>query len=147
MSAIEMGKDGLPKHGIACFGADMKCKTFVCDGCQGEDVTVWEKEGLEHWRNARKGETSHKSNGFDTGSVVCGHYRLKVIPKPTAGCKWRSRRGDKIMTPLSYLGDYTISHRPRDFTLSFRPTGEHHHVGSYPSLARAKAAAVSHAAT
>lgn len=32
---------------------------FVCDGCGGEDVTSWSKEGVEHWR----------------GNQVCGRFR------------------------------------------------------------------------
>ncbi len=33
---------------------------FVCSGCGGEDISMWQKEGLAHWA---------------TETVVCGHYR------------------------------------------------------------------------
>ncbi len=49
--------------------ADLKdgdFKVFQCDGCGGKDVTIWEKEGLEHW--AQTGPER-----------VCGRYRFVQV--------------------------------------------------------------------
>ncbi len=47
--------------------------------------------------------------------------------------------GRKVQDDLSGSGDYTISHHgPGEFNASYRPTGQHHHVGTYPTLAEAK---------
>lgn len=56
--------------------------------------------------------------------------------------KWKSDPGmPGIQAPLSFGGDFVISHRPQNFTVSYRPPGEHHHVGSFGTLRQAKAAA------
>jgi hypothetical protein len=34
-------------------------------------------------------------------------------------------------------GDYVVSHRPQEHTVSFRPPGEHHHVGTFKTKAAA----------
>jgi hypothetical protein len=54
-----------------------------------------------------------------------------------------------VVAPISY-GDahhYVISHRTGDHTVSYRPPGQHHHVGSYKTERDAKAAAQQHADT
>lgn len=65
--------------------------------------------------------------------------------------KWKREPGmPGIQAPISHGGkthDYVISHRHEDHTVSFRPPGEHHHVGSYRSEHDAKAAAEQHAKT
>jgi hypothetical protein len=74
--------------------------------------------------------------------------------RSVGGLKWRSRRGDEVQAALSYTDDgYVISHRPNNFTLSYRPkipgdrfgSTEHHHVGSFGSLREAKSVARLHA--
>ena len=55
-----------------------------------------------------------------------------------------------IQAPISHGGaqhDYVISHRSNDHTVSFRPPGKHHHVGSYRTERDAKVAAQRHADT
>lgn len=52
--------------------------------------------------------------------------------------RWKFYKGSKVQADLSGSGDYTISHRPGEFNASYRPTGEHHHVGTYGTLAEAK---------
>lgn len=49
--------------------------------------------------------------------------------------------GVKVQTELSGAGDFTISHRPSNFNVSYRPPGHHVHVGCYATLEAAKAAA------
>jgi hypothetical protein len=53
--------------------------------------------------------------------------------------------GALVQAPLSGSGDYTISHRRENYTLSFRPTGGHYGLGSFPTLREAKDAAEKHA--
>ncbi len=63
---------------------------------------------------------------------------------------WKRRSGTPgISAPISYgeKHHYVISHRPEDHTVSYRPPGEHHHVGSYSTERAAKAAAEQHAQT
>lgn len=57
--------------------------------------------------------------------------------------RWKFHEGAKVngrqvQADLSGSGDYVISHRPGDFNASYRPTGQHHHVGSWPTLVLAK---------
>ena len=59
---------------------------------------------------------------------------------------WKSRATEPHMAELSYSGDYVISHRRDNFTLCFRPTGEHHNLGSFQTLEIAKGTAEVHAA-
>ncbi|HSX22545.1 MAG TPA: hypothetical protein VLE97_07215 [Gaiellaceae bacterium] len=65
--------------------------------------------------------------------------------------RWKREPGSKNQAPLSHghgvrpPHDYVISHRPEDHTVSYRPPGQHHHVGSYKSERDAKAAAEEHA--
>ena len=67
--------------------------------------------------------------------------------------KWKKERGSKNQAPLSHghglrpPHDYVISHRSEDHTVSYRPPGQHHHVGSYASEQDAKAAAQAHSDT
>jgi hypothetical protein len=49
-----------------------------------------------------------------------------------------------IQADLSYAEHYVISHRPERFNVSYRPPGEHHHVGCYLTLVEAKRAARAH---
>jgi DNA-binding transcriptional regulator YiaG len=57
---------------------------------------------------------------------------------------WEYNPGCKIQAPLSYWGHYVISHREREFNVSYRPPGEHHHVGEFETLEEAKSAAIEH---
>jgi hypothetical protein len=60
---------------------------------------------------------------------------------------WKFHKGKPgIQANLSSSGPYVISHRPEEFTLSYRPEGEHHNVGTFKDLKLAKAAAERHAA-
>lgn len=64
--------------------------------------------------------------------------------------KWKREPGSRIQAPISHGGrahHYVISHRPEEHTVSYRPPGEHHHVGSYRTERDAKAAADQHAQT
>lgn len=45
--------------------------------------------------------------------------------------KWRTRRGNAISAPLSYAGDFVISHRHEWHTASYRPPGKHVHLGVF----------------
>lgn len=58
--------------------------------------------------------------------------------------KWEELPGSSIQAPLSCSGHYVISHRIREFTVSFRPPREHHHVGTFNNLRAAKKAAEAH---
>lgn len=64
------------------------------------------------------------------------------MAKPRCKLKWKFAAGvPGIQADLSYAGDYVISHRREQFTVSFRPPGQHHHVGTFKTLALAKRAA------
>lgn len=52
--------------------------------------------------------------------------------------------GVLVQAPLVYRGPYTISCRDACFTLSYRPEGEHHALGSFETLARAQQTALRH---
>jgi len=69
----------------------------------------------------------------------------------TKALTWKREPGmPGIQAPISHGGDahhYVISHRTDDHTVSYRPPGEHHHVGSYKTEAEAKVAATQHAKT
>ncbi len=62
-----------------------------------------------------------------------------------AEAHWEYREADKHTSALSYWKDYVISHRPGNFTLSFRPPDTHKHLGNFPSLEEAKRVAEEHA--
>jgi len=77
------------------------------------------------------------------------HHATKKSPAQMK-LKWKREPGSSIQAPISHGGDrhhYVISHRPEDHTVSFRPPGEHHHVGSYRTERAAKVAAQQHAET
>lgn len=58
---------------------------------------------------------------------------------------WEENPGEPgIQAPLSYCGPYVISHRFAHHTLSYRPPGEHHHLGAFATAEEAKAAAEAH---
>ncbi len=61
--------------------------------------------------------------------------------------KWLSNPGSPIQAPLSYGGDYVISHRTDLFTVSYRPPGQHVHVAQVKTLKAAKLAAEQHRLT
>jgi len=64
---------------------------------------------------------------------------------PAGQWKWESDPGiPGVQAPLSFAKDYVISHRHKNFNVSFRPPGQHHHVGTYMTLAAAKRAAYEH---
>lgn len=63
------------------------------------------------------------------------------------GERWKRNPGSKIQAPLSYKGHYVISHRENEHTVSYRPPGQHHHVGTYKTEEEAKKAADAHAAS
>jgi hypothetical protein len=59
---------------------------------------------------------------------------------------WREHDGiPNIQAPLSVAGDYVISHRPEQFTLSYRPTGHHVPLGQFTTEQEAKDKAQRHA--
>jgi hypothetical protein len=58
---------------------------------------------------------------------------------------WKYRCGSENMAPISFCGDYVISHREGRHILSYRPTGKHIHVGVYATAEEAKRAAVQRA--
>lgn len=64
---------------------------------------------------------------------------------------WSHDEGSQIQAPISWKGDYTISHRGdveaggQGHNLSYRPPGEHHHVGRYATAREAFEAAKKHA--
>jgi len=64
--------------------------------------------------------------------------------RPNGLLVWEQIDGDEIQADLSVAGDYVISHRVKRYTVSYRPEGEHVHVGTYPSLRRAKVEAQKH---
>lgn len=57
---------------------------------------------------------------------------------------WKYHEGSEIQAPLSSWGDYVISHRSYH-TVSYRPPGQHHHVGTFDTAEEAKRAACEHA--
>jgi hypothetical protein len=59
---------------------------------------------------------------------------------------WQHTPETKKVTALTFSGDYIISHRPECFTVSYRPTGQHYHVGQFQNVADGQAAAEEHAA-
>ena len=61
--------------------------------------------------------------------------------------KWKLRKGTKICCPLSFVGNYVISHRPGLYTISYRPPGHHIHVGTRNNLKAAKQLAELHSLT
>ena len=68
----------------------------------------------------------------------------------SAKLSWKKEPGSAVQAPISHGGsahDYVISHRPDQHTVSYRPPGQHHHVGSYTTERAAKAAASQHAST
>jgi len=68
----------------------------------------------------------------------------RAYPDTTTRLVWACRGPEPKMAALSYSGDYVISQRPSNFTLSFRPTGEHHPLGSFGSLQEAQRTAQDH---
>lgn len=65
--------------------------------------------------------------------------------KKRSGLRWKRAEGiPGVQAPLSFAGHYTISHRAGEHNVSYRPPGEHHHVGTYKSAAIARAAASFH---
>jgi hypothetical protein len=77
-----------------------------------------------------------------------GHHALRGDLR--VKLKWKREPGSRVQAPISHGGKahhYVISHRPEEHTVSYRPPGQHHHVGSYRSERDAKAAAQAHADT
>ena len=79
----------------------------------------------------------------------------KVIKGPPIGkansgaLQWGHTPGSKLSAPVSYSGDYVITHRwtgdlAERHVLSFRPEGKHVSLGEYPSADAAKKAAEDH---
>jgi hypothetical protein len=56
---------------------------------------------------------------------------------------WTTIPGTEVVATLSCWKHYVISHRS-DFTVSYRPPNQHHHVGTYPTLEKAKEEAEKH---
>jgi hypothetical protein len=65
----------------------------------------------------------------------------KVVP---ASLHWNRIAGDGGSADLSRAGPYVISHRPSEHTVSYRPPGEHSHIGTFATEAEAKSAAERH---
>lgn len=76
-----------------------------------------------------------------------GHAALFGLPESVpVDDGWEYSPGSRIQAPLSSRWHYVISHRPDEFTLSYRPPNEHHHVGTFKTLQEAKDAAAEHEA-
>lgn len=58
--------------------------------------------------------------------------------------EWLHRDGDAVQAPISYSGDYVVSHRLNRHILSHRPPNEHHRVGVFETAADAYIAAEAH---
>ncbi len=87
---------------------------------------------------------------FAVSSPVFVKARRKEIGKTKKAkkFKWKEDPGSPgIQAPLSFTGDYVVSHRPGHHTVSYRPPGQHHYVGSYSTKDEAIAAAEQHAVT
>lgn len=78
-------------------------------------------------------------------------YRQSIGKKFVLPSGWKHDKGSQIQAPISWKGDYVVSHRGdesgKGHNVSFRPTGQHHHVGSYPTAQAAFQAADQHAAS
>jgi hypothetical protein len=60
--------------------------------------------------------------------------------------EWTAYPGVKgLQAPLSSSGHYVISHRPGEHNVSYRPPGQHVHVGTGKTKAEAKRLAEAHA--
>lgn len=103
---------------------------------EGDYVRVITHDGELVW-DSRGGERT----SYGTWALPEGLEEARE----TGGQRWKSSSGSNIQAPLSWWGDYVISHRPNDYTVSYRPTGHHVHVGSFTTLALAKAATREHA--
>lgn len=57
---------------------------------------------------------------------------------------WSHYPGSDICCPLTSWEDYVISHRPDQFTLSYRPKDSHIPLGQFTTLELAKSEAVEH---
>jgi len=55
--------------------------------------------------------------------------------------KWKHVPASHICAGLCFVDDFVISKRHENFTLSYRPTGRHVHVGCYKTLRAAQRAA------
>jgi len=85
--------------------------------------------------------------------VVVNEYKRRwpdVHPSKSSS-RWQHVKGQPgISAAYSYRGDYQVSHRPgfgsqsESHTLSYRPSGEHHHIGTFPTAKQAYAAAHAH---
>lgn len=58
--------------------------------------------------------------------------------------RWKRYAGSEIQAPLICAGDYVISCRPQQYTVSYRPPGQHHHVGTFVDENAAKLEACIH---
>ena len=65
--------------------------------------------------------------------------------RPDVLLDWKESPGSDIQAPLSGAGPYMISHRKNEHNVSYRPIGEHHHVGTYTTPEAAKQGAEEHA--
>lgn len=62
-----------------------------------------------------------------------------------AGFRWKLNKGQRgVQAPVSFAKHYAVSHRPGEHTVSYRPPGQHHHVGTYKTKAAALRAAEKH---
>lgn len=57
---------------------------------------------------------------------------------------WQENFGSAVQAPLTFGNGYVISHRPNQFIVSYRPEGQHIHIGEYETLENAKSAAENH---
>ena len=57
---------------------------------------------------------------------------------------WDEWPAENNSAALSTCGDYVISHRPNEFNVSYRPPGQHHHVGLAMTIEEAKKLADAH---
>jgi hypothetical protein len=58
--------------------------------------------------------------------------------------EWKFSEGSAVQANLSFADDYVISHRPNEFNVSYRPPGQHHHVGCGKTLLEAEQLAEAH---
>lgn len=58
-------------------------------------------------------------------------------PLKSRTMEWEYIPGSNIQAPLSVSGDYVISHRSQQYTVSYRPPNTHVHIGTGRFLAEA----------
>jgi hypothetical protein len=118
-------------------------------------IMIGAKDHEDAMREAARSTRDPKRADLEIFDDALGRYvkvfgsRDKRVPKNKKIKKlaWKEDPGSRVQAPLSFAGHYVISHRTDEHNVSYRPPGEHHHVGCYKTKAEARAAAERHAAT